>query len=167
MRSGRSHPIHSRTPALLRPAAAILSLVMGLATLVSIGAAADDPLNLEALKGKVVYVDFWASWCVPCRHSFPWMNRMQSRFGQEGFVILAVDVDRVHTDAEQFLRDHAPNFRIVFDPEGRLAEQFGVKGMPSSILIDRAGEVRSRHEGFRLKERDALERQIESLMASR
>jgi thiol-disulfide isomerase/thioredoxin len=124
----------------------------------------NDPLGLDLLKGKVVYVDFWASWCAPCRESFPWMNRMQSELGHDGLVIIAVNVDREHADAEQFLRSHAAQFRIVYDPQGRLPEKFGVRGMPTSFLIDRNGRIQSRHEGFFIKDSDALAQQVRTLV---
>ena len=123
-------------------------------------------LDLTNLRGRVVYLDFWASWCAPCRQSFPWMNNMQREFGQDGFVIVAVNVDHSRPDAEQFLHEHSPGFRIVFDPDGTLAERFGVRTMPTSFLLDRDGRIHSEHEGFRLKDRDALEQQIRSLLAT-
>jgi cytochrome c biogenesis protein CcmG/thiol:disulfide interchange protein DsbE len=127
----------------------------------------EPPLDLKALSGHVVYLDFWASWCVPCRESFPWMNAIQHEFGRDGLIIVAVNVDHARSDAEQFLRHHSPDFRIVFDPEGILAERFGVRGMPTSFLIDRDGRVHSEHEGFRVRDRGALEQQIRSLLATR
>jgi cytochrome c biogenesis protein CcmG/thiol:disulfide interchange protein DsbE len=124
-------------------------------------------LDLTALSGQVVYLDFWASWCAPCRQSFPWMNRMQRELAHDGFVVVAVNVDRARADADKFLQVHRPGFRIVFDPDGSLAERFGVKGMPTSLLIDRNGHIHSEQVGFRLKDRGALEQEIHSLLAAR
>ena len=107
------------------------------------------PLDLGAYRGKVIYLDVWASWCAPCRQSFPWMTRLQAELAPAGLIVIAVNVDRVRADAEQFLRARSPGFRVVYDPEGVIAEQFGVKGMPTSFVIDRDGTVRIRHEGFR------------------
>lgn len=129
-------------------------------------ASAEQPLNLSAFKGQVVYLDFWASWCVPCRESFPWMNHIQQEFGRDGLVVIAVDVDHAPADGEQFIRELSPQFRIVFDPEGMLPEKFGVQVMPTTFLIDRNGRVRLQHEGFQLKDRDSLARQIRSLLAA-
>jgi cytochrome c biogenesis protein CcmG, thiol:disulfide interchange protein DsbE len=123
---------------------------------------ANDPLDLAGLQGRVVYVDFWASWCVPCRESFPFMNHLQQELGPQGLTIIAVNVDRDHAAAERFLRAHPASFLIVFDPEGRLPEQFMVRGMPSSFVIDRKGQVQVRHEGFRLVDREALAQQVRS-----
>lgn len=127
----------------------------------------DPVFSLRALKGKVVYLDFWASWCAPCRESFPWMSRMQSELGRDGLVVVAVDVDREHADAERFIRELSPQFRVVFDPEGVLPQRFGVRGMPTSFLIDRNGRVVRRHEGFRRADRDALTRQLRALVLAR
>jgi cytochrome c biogenesis protein CcmG, thiol:disulfide interchange protein DsbE len=123
-----------------------------------------DVLDLTEFKGRVVYLDFWASWCAPCRESFPWMNRLQGELGHEGLVVIAVNVDRERVDAERFLRKHPAQFRIVYDPDGLLPEKFGVVGMPTSLLIDRNGQVQSRHEGFMLRDRDALRQQIRALV---
>lgn len=128
---------------------------------------AEAPLDLAALRGKVVYLDFWASWCAPCRESFPWMNRLQAELGAEGLVVIAVNVDDSRGDAERFLREHPAQFRIVFDPQGELPEKFGVHGMPTSFLIDRQGHVQARHEGFFMRDRDALARQVRSLLLAR
>jgi cytochrome c biogenesis protein CcmG, thiol:disulfide interchange protein DsbE len=131
------------------------------------GTSADNLLDLAAYRGRVVYLDFWASWCVPCHESFPWMNNMQAQFGADGLSVIAVDVDHERAAAEQFLRTHPAQFRIVYDPQGLLAEKFGVRGMPSSFLIDRTGHIQSRHEGFRLADRAALAQQIRSLVKAR
>jgi thiol-disulfide isomerase/thioredoxin len=125
---------------------------------------AGEPLDLTAFKGQVVYLDFWASWCAPCRESFPWMNRLQDELGHDGLVVIAVNVDRERADADRFLREHPAQFRIVYDPDGLLPEKFGVRGMPTSFLIDRNGHVQSRHEGFLIRNRDALRQQIRALV---
>jgi cytochrome c biogenesis protein CcmG/thiol:disulfide interchange protein DsbE len=141
----------------------LLSLLV-LASRPALAASGDPLLDLAAYKGQVVYVDFWASWCAPCRESFPWMNRMQAQFGPDGLVIIAVNVDHERVDAERFLREHPAQFRIVFDPDGKLPEEFGVRGMPTSFLIGRDGRVQSRHAGFRLTDRDPLTQQIRVLL---
>ncbi|MGH8218869.1 MAG: TlpA disulfide reductase family protein [Steroidobacteraceae bacterium] len=123
-------------------------------------------LDLAAFRGKVVYLDFWASWCAPCRESFPWMDDIRREFGRDGLVVIAVDVDHQRADGERFIRALSPQFRIVFDPEGVLPEKFGVQVMPTTFLIDRNGRIRVQHQGFSLKDRDSLTRQIRSLLAA-
>lgn len=95
------------------------------------------------------------------------MNHLQQTFGSQELVVIAVNVDREHADAERFLQNHPARFQVVFDPQGVLPEKFSVHGMPSSFVIDRAGQVQVRHEGFRLADRDALEQQVRSWVTHR
>ena len=112
------------------------------------GLAMAEPLDLSALRGRVVYLDFWASWCAPCRQSFPWMQSMQQTYGARGLSVLAIDVDHDRADAERFLKEFHPGFEVRFDPDGTWAQQFKVTGMPTSLIIDRRGTVRFTHIGF-------------------
>lgn len=110
--------------------------------------AADPQLDLTQYRGKVVYLDFWASWCKPCRQSFPWMNAMQQKYSADGFVIVAVNVDERRADADQFLQEIPAVFSIVYDAEGKLAEAYNLMGMPSSFIIGKDGTIIQKHEGF-------------------
>ncbi len=110
---------------------------------------ASDSLNLNDYRGKVVVLDFWASWCVPCRRSFPWMNEMQEKYGDDGLVIIAVNLDNEPSDADKFLQQYPANFSIAYDHDRQLANQYSVEAMPSSYLIDRDGSVIERHLGFK------------------
>ena len=123
-----------------------------------------QPITLQNLKGQVVYVDFWASWCGPCRKSFPWLNAMQQKYGQRGFKVIAINVDSDRQLANGFLKEHRADFAIGYDAEGQLASAFQVKGMPSSFLIDRNGEIRHSHIGFREQESALMEEQIQGLI---
>jgi cytochrome c biogenesis protein CcmG/thiol:disulfide interchange protein DsbE len=123
-----------------------------------------DPVELSSLRGKVVYLDFWASWCVPCRQSFPWMNELQKRYADRGLTIIAVNLDHERADAEKFLRKLSPGFQIRFDPDGDWARHFGVQGMPTSVLLDRSGRSRFTHIGFRAADAAQYEQQIQQLL---
>jgi thiol-disulfide isomerase/thioredoxin len=123
-------------------------------------------MDLATLKGRVVYLDFWASWCGPCRKSFPWMSDMQARYGSQGLTIVAVNLDQDHALAAKFLAAYPPGFTVAFDPKGATAERYDVKGMPSSYLIDRAGRIQARHIGFREQDAAALEQEIRALLKS-
>jgi thiol-disulfide isomerase/thioredoxin len=125
------------------------------------------PVSLASLRGNVVYVDFWASWCVPCKRSFPWMNALQERYRGQGFAIVAINVDKRRPDAERFLRDVPATFPVVFDAAGATPAAFDVKGMPSSYLIDRNGMVVAVEEGFHDDHVAALEARIRALLATR
>ncbi len=126
---------------------------------------ADVPVELNELHGRVVYLDFWASWCVPCRQSFPWMQNLKETYESRGLTVIAVNLDHDRADAETFLRRFHPGFQIRFDPEGHWAEQFKVQGMPTSVIIDRSGVARFTHIGFRPADGTTYTHQIEQLLA--
>jgi len=124
-------------------------------------------LDLSAYRGKVVYVDFWASWCGPCRQSFPWLDGLVREYASQNFVVIGVNVDRDRDRAERFLDETPADFSIVYDPKGELATAYKVAGMPSGILIDRAGHVRFQHAGFSEKQKGLYEEQLQTLLAER
>jgi cytochrome c biogenesis protein CcmG/thiol:disulfide interchange protein DsbE len=128
---------------------------------------AETPLDLGNVDGRVVYLDFWASWCVPCRQSFPWMAAMNSAYEAQGLTVVAVNLDHERADAERFLQKFKPNFQVQFDPQGALAERYKVIGMPTSVVIDRHGVARYTHVGFQPAERAAYEAELRSLLAER
>ncbi len=128
-------------------------------------ARATPALELASLRGQVVYVDFWASWCGPCRHSFPWMQQMLRTYGPGGFSVVTINVDRERADAERFLKAYGPALDVRYDPEGNLARQYGVQGMPTSFLIDRQGRQRFLHKGFVGSDAPTYEQQIRTLLA--
>jgi peroxiredoxin len=105
-------------------------------------------VRLADYRGKVVLIDFWASWCPPCKASFPALDAIYRDFQEKGLQVLAVNVDERRHDAETFLAAHPHRLTVLFDPKGVAPEAFGVKGMPSSFLIDRAGTIRFTHMGY-------------------
>ena len=121
-------------------------------------------IDLERLRGQVVYVDFWASWCAPCRRSFPWMNEMQQRYGGRGLTIVAISVDAKREDAERFLRQFPASFAVAFDGGGATPRAYGVKAMPSSFIIDARGRIAGIEYGFLDERRAALEETLRSLI---
>jgi peroxiredoxin len=127
---------------------------------------ASSNVRLADLKGKVVYVDFWASWCAPCKQSFPWMNDMQAKYGPRGMQIVGVTVDRKREDAEKFLASTPARFTVAYDTSGKVAEAYKPKGMPTSFLIGADGVVRAVHVGFRDSDREALEREIAAALTA-
>jgi len=129
------------------------------------GAPDPDVSWLSSFHGKVVYLDFWASWCVPCRQSFPWMNDLQKRYADRGLAIVAVNLDHDRADAQRFLQKLGPAFEIRFDPQGDSAHHFDVHGMPTSVLLDRTGKPRFTHIGFRNADAPQYEQQIRQLLA--
>lgn len=129
--------------------------------------AAGRTIALESLRGKVVYVDFWASWCGPCKRSFPWMNEMARKYGAQGFAIVAVNLDRKREDAERFLNATPADFTVVFDPKGDTPRAWQVKGMPSSYLVDPGGTVTMVESGFRDERKAEVEDRIRAAVGAR
>lgn len=122
-------------------------------------------LELSSYQGKVVYLDFWASWCKPCRQSFPWLADMQQKYGKDGFVVVAVNVDKERALADRFLADVPHPFAIEFDPDGELATRYGIEAMPSSVLLDGNGKVIATHAGFFEHKRDHYEKRIRAALS--
>jgi thiol-disulfide isomerase/thioredoxin len=120
------------------------------------------PANLA---GKVVLLDFWASWCGPCKASFPVLDELQKKYGARGFSVLAVNVEEGPAKMERFLADHPISFPVLQDARQKLVEAAGVEAMPSSFLIDRDGTIRFVHVGFQIESTPAeLSAEVERLL---
>ena len=128
-------------------------------------ARAAPPAGLAPVEGRVVWVDFWASWCVPCRRSFPWLNSMHRKYGPNGLQIIAVNLDKDRALADKFLAEVPAEFALRFDPAGELAKHYGVQAMPSSYLIDTEGNVLATHAGFRTGDTAEYEHAIEQALS--
>ena len=120
--------------------------------------------TLSHFRNRVIYLDFWASWCVPCRHSFPWLNEMSQKYADKGFMVIAVNLDKDKALMQRFLNTYPAGFIVAHDPDGKSAEKFHVKGMPSSYLISPEGEIMYSHIGFREKDKPMLEEHIKSIL---
>ena len=119
----------------------------------------------DSTNGKVVLIDFWASWCEPCKQSFPVMEDLHKRYSDRGFVIIAINLDEKRPDMEAFLKKNAVSFAVVRDSNQKLVDKMGIATMPSSFLMDREGKVRFTHTGFRGAEtKKKYEEEIESLL---
>jgi thiol-disulfide isomerase/thioredoxin len=119
------------------------------------------------LRGSVVLLDVWASWCGPCKSSFPALDLLYQEFHPEGLEVLAVNVDERPQDAARFLSSRKHQMTVILDPRGRVPEAFGASGMPSSFLIDRRGVVRFRHEGFTQQTLESYRREIDILLGEK
>lgn len=123
-------------------------------------------ISLQQLHGKLVYLDFWASWCAPCKRSFPWMNQLQKTYGPQGLQIITINLDTKRDDALSFLQSTPGEFLIAYDAAGTSAQAYAIKGMPSSFLIDRHGNVLHRHAGYNAKIALAVEAEIKAALST-
>ena len=120
------------------------------------------------LAGKIVMVDFWASWCAPCKKSFPALDELQKKFGGQGLVIIAVNEDQKKSDMDRFLKENKVSFAVVRDAAAdgkKLVDKVDVSSMPSSFIIDNSGKVRFMHSGYLgVDTKKEYEQEIESLL---
>ena len=124
--------------------------------------------KLPATRGKVVLVDFWASWCAPCRVAFPCLSKLQDTYRSRGLVVVGISVDEKVADYQSFVSKMRPSFSLAHDASHRAASTFGPSTMPSSYLIDRRGVVRHIHSGFRGAKTEAeYIAEIEALLAEK
>ena len=131
---------------------------------ISFASAGSSETKLSQLKGKVIYLDFWASWCGPCRESLPWLGELQKRYGPRGLQVVSVNVDLERTDAERLMSSTGVTFPVAFDPDGKLPEKYQLSCMPSSFLIGRDLKLVKIHHGFHTGEKQEREAEIESLL---
>ena len=139
-------------------------LALLLASLTNLNTAHAGPLDLSKYAGKVVYLDFWASWCGPCKKSFPFMNQIKQQFEEQGLAVIAVNVDIDRENADDFLAKHPAQFEIIYDPDGELMAQYEIQAMPTSFLFDRQGQLLGSHLGFKLEDAEELSAAIENLL---
>ena len=121
-------------------------------------------LSLKQFRGKVVFLDIWASWCGPCLTSLPHLDDLRKTYPSAKFQVLAVNVDRDPAKARAFLDKRPVGYPSVSDPEGRIPQRFGLETMPTSYLIDESGVVRFVNEGFRAGDIAKLRNNIEMLL---
>lgn len=123
-----------------------------------------ESINRATLDRKVTYVDFWASWCIPCRESFPWLDAIQRKYQARGFQVIGVNKDQEVPEIERFLKRYPVGFTLTTDPGDLLAKALRVTVMPTGVLVDRQGQVRSIHRGFRSDDKAKLESEILTLL---
>ena len=128
---------------------------------------ADNQANLDltAYEGKVILIDFWATWCPPCKQSMPFLNNLRNEHQDQGFEVIAINVDEDSDAAKGFLQQNPVAYTMAFDPNGDCPKNFDVKAMPSSYLIDKNGAVRLVHLGFRDEDRAPLTAEVQKLLA--
>jgi thiol-disulfide isomerase/thioredoxin len=123
------------------------------------------PLDLTPYKGKVVLVDFWPSWCPPCRESFPWLNKISEEKAAQGLIVLGVNVDEDSQDAKQFLVENKAIFNTLYDPTAQYASYYKLVGMPTTLIFDRQGKLAHQHSGFEKSKTEDYEQAIDQVLA--
>lgn len=121
-------------------------------------------LKLDDYKGKVVLIDFWATWCGPCQKSMPFFNSLRNERQKDGFEIVAINVDEDQETARQFLLSHPVDYPIAFDPGGECPKAYQVAVMPSSYMLDKTGKVRYIHLGYRDSDQAELREHLQNLL---
>ena len=153
--------------AALASALAVTSLVGASASIAptfTLKSRAGDVVSLDKYKGQVVMLNFWASWCGPCRQEMPLLEQMQKKYASLGFTLLGVNVDHDSKDAEKWLSGMNVTFPILFDTESKVSKAYDVSSMPSSIFIDRKGNVRALHHGYKAGDEGEYLNQIRALL---
>lgn len=124
-------------------------------------------ISLDQYRNKIVYVDFWASWCKPCLESFSFMNDMQKKYADKGLQIIAINLDDQRSAANAFLSKYPAQFKVAYDPQGTTPASYGVKVMPTSYLLDRRGNIILTHKGFKQNQTEELEKHIVEALKQR
>lgn len=123
--------------------------------------------RLSDLRGKTVLLDFWATWCAPCKQSIPRYMKMQKRLGAKGFVVVGVDEGEAPEIVSAYVKAHGMNYRVLLDPHAGLFRDYGARGLPAVFLIDAQGNVRGKWEGFDAATGVDVERATDVLLGSR
>jgi len=124
-----------------------------------------ESIRLNDYRGKVVFLDFWASWCGPCRISLPLLDELRSQLNHRGFEVVAVDVDEYPDDGRRFLQEYPVSYPVASDPTGLYATEYELVGMPSSFLIDRNSHIRIVYQGFKKGDIKQIREQVLLLLA--
>lgn len=133
----------------------------------SLSSRTGETVSMAGLKGQVVLLNFWASWCGPCRQEFPLLDTIHKKYRKLGFTVIGLNVEPDAKDAEEFLKQNPVSFPIVYDPNDDVSKRYGIGGMPSVALIDRKGIVRWMHKSYVPGDENEYMNQVRSLLAEK
>lgn len=123
-----------------------------------------NTVTLESLKGKVVFLDFWATWCGPCKEEFPELDALYKKYGKDGFEVIGISVDKSESNVAEFLKKRPVSFTILTNTKGDVAESYGLPGMPTGFIIGKDGVIKYRHAGFSRAFLPVYEKEIVELL---
>ncbi len=126
-----------------------------------------QPVTLSDLRGQVVMINFWASWCGPCRQEMPLLEQIHQRYTPLGFTLLGINVEENSADGQAFLHERPVSFPVLYDPDNGISKLYDVVAMPSTVLIDRQGNIRYLHHGYKPGYENAYQDQIRALARER
>jgi peroxiredoxin len=121
-------------------------------------------VSLADLQGQVVMVNFWATWCGPCRQEMPHLEALYQRYSDLGFTLLGVNVEADSSGADKFLKETPVSFPILFDPKSEVSKMYDVIAMPSTVIVDREGNMRFIHHGYKPGYENEYQTQIRALL---
>ena len=121
-------------------------------------------IRLSEYRGQVVLINFWASWCGPCRQEFPHLDDLHQKYEGLGFTVFGVNVEQDRALADKVLKDIPVTFPVLFDNENRVSQLYDVDAMPATVLVDRNGEIRFMHRGYKPGYEDLYEKQVRALI---
>jgi thiol-disulfide isomerase/thioredoxin len=149
---------------ILSPLSLAAKNVSGPAPDFTLKATTDSNLRLSEQRGQVVLINFWASWCGPCRQEMPLLEEMQKKYSKLGFTVLGVNVDKDINKADKILKDIPVSFPVLYDNEGVVSKLFDVSAMPTTVIVDRDGNMRYLHMGFKPGYEDLYVQNIKTLI---
>ncbi len=140
------------------------SKIEGVAPDFALKSASGENIRLSELRGQVVMINFWASWCGPCRQEMPHLEALYQRYEPLGFALLGVNVEKDRRKADKMLADLSLSFPVLFDSRNEVSELYEVIAMPSTVIIDRSGKVRHVHHGYKPGYEETYQEQVRSLV---
>ena len=150
--------------ALISSGIAAASIVEGKAPDFTLKSAKGNNMKLSEYRGEVVMINFWASWCAPCREEMPILNDMYLKYRDMGFTLLGVNVEEDPAGAKKMMQDLKVAFPVLYDTTNEVTKLYDVEAMPSTILVDRDGNMRYLHRGYLPGYEEDYERQVRELM---